>query len=248
MMTEPRKNVHPDAEEGDYILSLGELFQVIRRRLWVIALVVVLLTGAAVGYSLSQTPQYEASIKILVGHESGIIDSPNEAVGLQQLTQTMTEAVNSRRIAQAVVERLNMDTDLRQFFDRLTVEQIPDTQFIQVEYRDPDPERARQVADAVGEEFSEQIAGVDPGTNAITATVWEPAVAPDVPVSPTPLRNGLLAMALATILGVGLAFLLEYLYDTWRSPEEAEQISGVPTFGIIPQFDVGKAKKKGRVS
>jgi capsular polysaccharide biosynthesis protein len=46
---------------------------------------------------------------------------------------------------------------------------------------------------------------------------------------------------------VGLAFLLEYLDDYWRSPREVEQVSGVPTLGIVPEFKVAKSvKRKGR--
>jgi capsular polysaccharide biosynthesis protein len=59
---------------------------------------------------------------------------------------------------------------------------------------------------------------------------------PDEPVSPNPVRNGILALALGLMLGVGLAFLLEYLDDSWRSPEEVEHITGVPTFGTIPEY------------
>jgi hypothetical protein len=44
------------------------------------------------------------------------------------------------------------------------------------------------------------------------------------------------------MLGIGLAFLLEYWDDDWRSPEEVEQISGVPTFGVIPLFEILKGE------
>ncbi|MEW6638555.1 MAG: hypothetical protein AB1425_17275, partial [Actinomycetota bacterium] len=71
------------------------------------------------------------------------------------------------------------------------------------------------------------------------------AAVPEDPVSPNPVRNGLLALLLGLMLGVGLAFLLEYLDDTWRSPEELELVSGVPNFGVIPEFKVPRGKKKG---
>lgn len=46
------------------------------------------------------------------------------------------------------------------------------------------------------------------------------------------------------MLGVGLAFLLEYLYlNGLRSPERVEQVSGVPTFGTIPDFKAARARK-----
>jgi capsular polysaccharide biosynthesis protein len=72
--------------------------------------------------------------------------------------------------------------------------------------------------------------------------VWEYATVPGAPESPDPLRNGLVALALGLLLGMGLAFLLEYLDDSWRSPEEVEQASGIPMFGVIPKFDVAKGE------
>ena len=47
------------------------------------------------------------------------------------------------------------------------------------------------------------------------------------------------------MLGIGLVFLLEYLYlSGLRSPEKVEQVSGVPTFGTIPEFEAARARKK----
>src|SRR4030095_14281542 len=64
--------------------------------------------------------------------------------------------------------------------------------------------------------------------------VWERAVVPDEPLTPEPKRNGILALLFGLVLGVVLAFLLEYLDDSLNSPKEMEQITGIPTFGIIP--------------
>jgi capsular polysaccharide biosynthesis protein len=59
------------------------------------------------------------------------------------------------------------------------------------------------------------------------------------------LRNGLLAAVFGLMLGTGLALLMEYLDYSWRSPEEVEQISGVPTFATIPEFAVA-TRRMGR--
>ncbi len=192
---------------------------------------------------------YEASIKLLVGQEqrSGTASQLGSDVqGLQQLTQTVADLVNTRPVAEAVIDRLDLEVSPEGFLENLGVEPVANTQTIQVSYTDPDPEQAQEIANTVGDVFSEQVSEVSPSANAITATVWEQAVAPDEPVSPDPVRNGALALVLGLMLGVGLAFLLEYLDDSWRSPEEVEQISGVPTFGIIPEFKVPKEVKKDR--
>jgi len=232
------------AAEGEYTPFLIEFLRVIRGRLWVILLVMVVLGWAAVGFSLAQTPEYEASIKILVGQDRGITDAPSDAMGLLQLTQTMAEGVRSRPVAETAIRQQNLRMTPEDLLGQnLSVEQIPNTQFIRVTYTDTDPERARRVANAIGEAFSERVSDVRSSANSITVSVWEPAVTPAEPVSPHPIRNGLLALALGLIVGVGLAFVLEHLDDTWRSTEEAELISGVPTFGVIPEYKGAKGKK-----
>jgi capsular exopolysaccharide synthesis family protein len=85
---------------------------------------------------------------------------------------------------------------------------------------------------------------VSVGANAITATVWEPATLPETPVSPDPIRNGIIALVMGSLLGVVLAFLLEYVNDSWNSRDEVEEVSGVPTVGVIPKFTVS-ARRKG---
>jgi capsular polysaccharide biosynthesis protein len=49
------------------------------------------------------------------------------------------------------------------------------------------------------------------------------------------------------MLGIGLAFLLEYIYlRGLHSPEKVEQLSGVPTFGTIPDFKAARSKQMRR--
>ena len=243
MEAEPGAVISEEAVVGEYTQALREFLRVIRKRLWVIALSGVVLVVAALGYTFAQTPIYEATIKILIGNEGGITQDPSDVQGLQQLTQTIAEAINSDDVAQAVVSQQNLDITPGDILNNLRAEQIKTTQLIAVSYRDSNPQRAQQVANAVGDVFSEQIASPDAG--AITATVWNRAQLPSEPVSPSLKRNVAVALGIGLLLGVGLAFLLEYFDDSWRSPEEAEQISGYPTLGIIPKFEALAGKKGG---
>ncbi len=246
MSAKPIQGARAEVPEGEYIDPLGDLLRVVWKRMWVVLLVAVVLTSAVVGVSLGQTPMYEASIKILVGQKQGS-DVPgalgSDVQGLQQLAQTMADLISTRPVAEAVIRQLDLRMSAEAFLENLSVEQVPNTQSIQVFYKDPNPTQAKDIANAIGATFSDRISEVSPSANAITATVWESAGLPDSPVSPKPMLYGLLGLMLGLILGVGLAFLLEYLDDSWRSPEEVEQISGVPTFGIIPNFEASTSKK-----
>ena len=247
MSLQPNPSTSTEALQDEYVLSVKDLLGVLWRRLWVIVLVAVVLAGSAVGFDLLRTPTYEASIKILVGQEQDNTPSNlgGEVQGLQQITQTMVEAVETRPVAEAVIRELDLGISPEGFLENLSVEQAGATQFIEVSYEDANPESAQRIANAVGDVFSEQVSEISPSANAITATVWERAAFPDAPASPNPVRDGMLALALGGMLGIGLAFLLEHLDDRWRSPEEVEQVSGVPTFGAIPEFKVSKSKKGG---
>ena len=69
-------------------------------------------------------------------------------------------------------------------------------------------------------------------------SVIQPAVAPDSPISPRPLLNVLLAIVLAFLLSAGAIFLLAYLDDTIHSPEQVEELIGLPTLGTV--FKMGR--------
>jgi capsular polysaccharide biosynthesis protein/O-antigen/teichoic acid export membrane protein len=238
--------------EDEPALPQGDPIRVILRRLWIIVLAPALFAGLVVGYSIAQTPTYQASTTVLVGQEqaddvSG--DLGNELEGLQSLSATVAAAVGTRPIAEGVVQKLDLGIDPSSLQESLDAEVVPDTTFVRISYTDTDPQRAQLIADAVGEVLAQRITDVSPSANTVTVTVWERALVPADPVSPDPLRDGLLGLVLGLMIGVGLAFLLDFLDDDLKSPDEVEQVSGVPTFASIPEFKVhqtAEARRTGR--
>jgi capsular polysaccharide biosynthesis protein len=233
--------------EVESYISLKDLLHIFWRRLWIVILITFVVVGSAVGASLGQKPVYEASTKLLLGQTSQ--DEPQvnlmgSVEGLQQLTHTVATAVDSRPVAEEVIQRHGLQMNSQNLLDNLTVQQIEDTQFLLLSYRDTDPERAQEIIDGVSDASTQRISEANATRNDITITVWEYAAIPTSPISPNPIRNGLLALGLGLMLGMGLAFLLEYLDDRWRSPEEVERVSGVPTCGGIPEFEVPKKRRR----
>jgi len=225
------------------------LLQVIRQRLAIIALVMVVVTGLATGFTFLQTPLYSASNKILVDEKGsdGSVSEPSNAIGLENITATLAEQVATRPVVQDVIQRLKLSTPADTLLGNLSAEQVEGTLLIEVTYTDSNPQEAQRIVNAIGNVFSEHVAEEDLGGSGSTAHVVEKATPPTSPISPNPMRNMLLALAVGLMLGVGLACLLDYLDDNWRSPDEVERVSGVPNLGIIPAFKVQTNGRKGRL-
>ena len=230
-----------EISRGELLLPVGDLLQTIRRRIWAFVLAIIVCTSALVGYSLQQTPVYQASIKILVGQNQGILEDPSQAVNLQQVALTLSEVVATEPVARPVVEKLNLRMSPEVLIANTSAQVISGTQIIEVSYADTNPLRAQRIVNAIGDQFSTQVSEVSPRANAISAIVWEQAKVPQAPISPNPLRNGLIGLVLGGMLGVALAFVLEHLDGTWRSTEEAAQLTGVPTLVVIPEFEHTKS-------
>ncbi len=71
------------------------------------------------------------------------------------------------------------------------------------------------------------------------------AVVDPMPVSPKPVRNGALGLAVGLVFGLGMAFLFEYLDNTIKSTDEAEKYYGAPVLGHIPaeKFEKDEARR-----
>ncbi len=171
---------------------------------------VVLVALAVTMASLSMIPQYEASNKVLIGTEDSAPSTLElQRQDLQEVTLTLAEATRSRPVAEDTIDRLGLSTTPGVFLQRLEAEPVKNTQFIEVSYTDQDPRRAQVVANTVVDVLSERVSKLDPSSNdPVRATLWERARIPEAPVSPNPLRNGLLVLVSGLLLSVSLAFAL----------------------------------------
>src|SRR5271169_2248617 len=77
-------------------------------------------------------------------------------------------------------------------------------------------------------------AEVTAGLRSNNFRIIDAARVPTYPSEPNIPRNLSFALVLGVITGVGLAFLLENMDNTVRTPEQAQAISGLASLGMIP--------------
>ncbi len=96
-----------------------------------------------------------------------------------------------------------------------------------------DVETNRQLYEGLLEKLKE--AGVTAGLRSSNLKIVNAARVATAPSEPNLPRNLTFAFVLGLTSGIGLAFLLENLDNTVRTPEQAQIIAGLPSLGMIPQ-------------
>jgi capsular exopolysaccharide synthesis family protein len=95
-----------------------------------------------------------------------------------------------------------------------------------------DVDTNRQLYEGLLQKLKE--ASVSAGLKSSNIRIVDVARVPLAPSKPDKRRNVMLALAMGLVGGVVLAFLLEAVDNTVRTPEQAQAITTLPSLGIIP--------------
>jgi succinoglycan biosynthesis transport protein ExoP len=145
--------------------------------------------------------------------------------------QTMLQAVNTElRVARARENALQQNVErLRQEAQQLSEKEI-DYQRLEREVNSN-----QQMQDTVLTRVKEM--GVSGALETNNLRVVEEAQVPKFPIKPQKLREITLAIITGLLAGIGLAFFLERLDNTIRTPEEVQRYLGSPVLGVVPIFE-----------
>jgi polysaccharide biosynthesis transport protein len=106
--------------------------------------------------------------------------------------------------------------------------------FIEYDMINRDVETNRQLYEALIKRIKEQ--NITEQIQTTNVMIVEKADTPVFPVKPRKTLNVLLGIIVGLFGGIGMAFFVEYLDQTVKSPEDVEKKFGVPVFGLIPLF------------
>lgn len=235
-------------------ISLQELFQVLKKRIWMILSLMIL--GIAIAGIVSyffMTPIYQASTQILVNKkEDNVMEVPQyTSQDIQtnlQLINTYNVIMKSPAILSIVIERLDLDTTPANLTNKITVNSAQDSQVINVSVEDTEHFRAVDIANTTAQVFQEEIVEL---MNVNNVNILSPAehIEDPAPIKPNPELNMAIAAVVGLMLGVGIAFLLEYLDTTVKNEQDVEDILGLPILGLIspiPDADNQAANTRSR--
>lgn len=226
-------------------ISLKELFQTLKKRLALIisiTLIAMIISGVVSYFVI--TPEYKSSTQILVNQakDSESIYSQNEVQTNIQLINTYSVIIKSAAILNNVRNDLKLDMSVSQLNNKITVESAQNSQVMTVSVTDSDPALALQIANKTAEVFEKQIKKLMKVDNVSILPLADDQENQS-PVSPNPPLNIAIAAVVGLMIGVGLAFFLEYLDNTVKTEQDIEKLLELPVLGAITTIDESKDTK-----
>ncbi|MGE5250283.1 MAG: Wzz/FepE/Etk N-terminal domain-containing protein [Bacteroidota bacterium] len=136
-------------------MEFRNLFSLIRRWYWL--LIVGVMVGLASGFFSSRMHEntYEASTKLLVSNELEGKSSDYAGLTNTQLVQTYIQLLKTERLRRAAAEKIGTRISASQ----VDVQQVPDTQIIEIKVQASDGEKAALIANTMVHVLIDQIEG-----------------------------------------------------------------------------------------
>ncbi|OBB57169.1 protein tyrosine kinase [Mycobacterium sp. 852013-51886_SCH5428379] len=221
-------------------MTLQDFISVLRARWITVCVTIVVAVLGGVALTLLTTPLYQASTRLFVstGSGSSLSDVYQGNRFSQERVISYAELLMGETLAQRTIDKLDLDEDSTTLRENVKATVKPDTVLINVEVLDESPIRARDIANALSDEFVTMVRELETpedGTPPESRVVVEQrASIPDTPVVPKTARNIAVALGLGVILGMGLAILRDRLDNTVKDRKTLESITGAGVIGNIP--------------
>jgi succinoglycan biosynthesis transport protein ExoP len=220
-------------------MDLTEHLIALRQRWRLVLALTVAGLAAATALAVTAERVYESRVELFVAtaQPADVTQAYQGSLFTQQRVTSYADLVTSPLVTDRVVRRLRLDADAQDLRERVTSTVPLDSVLIKVAVRDASPQRARDIADALGASLVEVVEDLERPDGAVASTVnlaiVTPAQLPRAPVAPdVPLQ---LAVGLLLGLGAGVAVatLRTVLDSSVRTPEDVERIALVPVTGLV---------------
>jgi succinoglycan biosynthesis transport protein ExoP len=220
-------------------VDLRDVVRALRAGWWLLAVGLLVGVAAAGAVTWQTTPQYTSTTQLFVS-TTGSDDTNTAYQGnlfSQQRVTSYVQLLTGQRLAGRVVEQLALEESPGALAATVTASAIPDTVLLNVTVTRTSPTQARDIAAAIGQQFTDLVTELetpDGSTNStVRVTVSE---APDVaagPTTPQPLRNVALGALAGVLIGAGAAVVRERLDNTVKTPEDVTAQTGVGLVGAL---------------
>jgi len=221
-------------------IDLREIFSLLKKNLLLIFLVT--MAFAIAGFTVTAlliTPQYEASATMIVNsredQQAQTTVTNDQINSAKQLVNTYAVILKSDTVLGKTIEDLGLNLKYEVLAEKVSIEAVDSTQIMKITVRDPNPELARNIVNSIVEQAPEIIIST---VKAGSVEVISYPKAGEKPVSPSKMKNTVLAGLVGGVLAVGVVFLRNMFNNTFMTDDDVTKRLGVTVLGVIPNIEI----------
>ncbi|OSY11766.1 YveK family protein [Bacillus mycoides] len=204
-------------------INLKNLFNVIKRKFWIIAVITILAACIGGIYSIfMKTPLYASSARILI---------PANADAIATLKVMIKEPIVLEKVAQ----QLNSQKSADALNGQVSVGKIEESQVFVITAVDTNPAEAVKIANATANVYKEEANAILNFSNVRILTEAKVQEHP-LPINFNHAKAIEMALAAGLILSIGVVFVLDSLDETIKSERNIEKLLPVPVLGSVSQM------------
>lgn len=228
-------------DEQEIEIDLKALFLKIKS-LWYVV-IIGLLIGALIAIiytAFLKTPQYESSSMVYLRSASKSVSLQDLQLG-SELTNDYEIIFKSRPNMEKVIKKLDLDMDVKELTNMITIANPADTRILQVSVVSNDPNTSKNIANEVVTYGMNNIREIDSQEPYLV----EKAIANEEKIGPSILKMGAIGGAVGLMLALGAIFIRFILSDQIQSVEDVERVLGLPVLTVVVEDKaLNYAKKK----
>jgi capsular polysaccharide biosynthesis protein len=194
-------------------------FRMLQKNWWLILLTAMTALTVSLAISYAAVPQYRSIARFIIIPSSTLTSGADVVRSLDTLDRrsvvaTYAEVMNSSRILEGSANFLGLDANTIIKDYKIQAVDLPDSSVLELTVSGPNPELAAQLANAIG---FQSITFTRSLNLIYELNFLDTAIPAELPFSPEPLRDGLVAL----LLGIGIGGVLAVLSEQIRVPIEA---------------------------
>ena len=220
-------------------INLLEVFEYFKNKLvWIIASILVALVIGNIFTLATRVPMYRSNTTILlVGQSENATLSQNDVNINNNLVNTYSEIIKSRRVLSQVINNLDLDYTVAELSNNIAVGTKEGTQIITVAVSDDDAKRAKDIANEVSKVFAADVKELYKLDN---VAIIDSAVKAAAPYNLTYVKDNVIYFAIGLVLSCGVIFVMFYFDTTIKSADSIEEKLGLTVLGVVPEERRGR--------
>ena len=217
-------------------ISLVEVLEVIKKRFaMIVSLGLVSLIIASVFTFFIATPKYSATTQILVNRttESAEGIQLNDINTNVQMINTYKDIIKGPVILDQVGQNLNTDLTTNELSEKIEINTQEDSQVFSLTVTDEDPYVSAEIANSVAGIFQDEIGNI---MNVDNVTIISEAMPNIDQVSPNNVLNMMIGIFIGIVLGLGTAFIIEFLDKSVKDERFITETLAWSTLGNVSEM------------